>query len=222
MKNKLLLFFVIAFLFYGCAGAPVRKDTESKEEPAQKPSVSQQEQEMMSREAFNEILQISSSAEREEILPEMERKYLEIIGNYPDAPLAQESYYRLISIFLLDYYPPEFQKAEAHYADFLRKYPGSKFRYLVDLTLGTSYYKSKQWDKLLALVRPAYDNYLKKGSAGSPSLLFMFAEANFNLGFLDDAEAGYHAVVRLFPNFGDGVQSRARLNEISSKRKTVQ
>ncbi|MDO8282421.1 MAG: hypothetical protein Q7U10_07345 [Thermodesulfovibrionia bacterium] len=219
MKKIVISLIAFVFLLYGCATSPVKEMPVPEGGAARKSPIPQEEQETKSINVFRELLDMSASADdRDDVLLEMQKKYLEIINNYPDAPLAQESYYRLINILLTDYYPPEFVKAESHYNDFLKRYPRSKFKYLIDTTLGTYYLKSGQWEKLSVLARDAFDDYSKSGSAGSPTLLFMYAESNYNLNNLKEAEAGYNAVIRLFPNFGDGITSKARLEEMKSRK----
>lgn len=219
MKKTVIILITFVFLSYGCATSPIKEISGPDGGVARKSPMPQEEQETKSINVFRELLDISvSSTDGDEVLLEMQRKYLEIITNYPDAPLAQESYYRLITILLTDYDPPEFAKAESHYNDFIKKYPGSKFKYLIDTTLGTSYLRSRQWEKLSVITRDAFNDYSKSGSAGSPTLLFMYAESNYNLNNLKEAEAGYNAVIRLFPNFGDGITSKARLDEIKSRK----
>ncbi|MBI4826854.1 MAG: tetratricopeptide repeat protein [Nitrospirae bacterium] len=218
MKKTVIILIAFVLLSYGCATSPIKEISGPEGGAARRSPVPQEEQETKSINVFRELLDLSASdADRDEVLLEMQKKYLEIINNYPDAPLAQESYYRLITILLTDYYPPEFVKAESHYNDFIKRYPGSKFKYLVDTTLGTSYLKSGQWEKLSVLARDAFNDYSKSGSAGSPTLLFMYAESNYKLNNLKEAEAGYNAVIRLFPDFGDGITSKARLEEIKSR-----
>ncbi len=211
---------ISAFLFfYGCATSPVKEAAVPKGMPAKKTELSQEQQEHKSIELFHELLNISSSAKsRQEAVPLLEAKYLEIISEYPDAPLAQESYYRLISLFLNDHTPPEFASAEANYVDYVFRYPGSKFKFLVDLEFSRSYYRHQKWEELLALTKPAYAAYLKKGSFSNPTLIYMFAESSNNLGNKSDAEEAYKAVIRLFPDFPEGILSKPRLKEITRQK----
>lgn len=217
--KKTVITLIASFIFlYGCATSPVKEISATEGGAARRSPIPQEEQEAGSIDAFRELLEISSSSsDRGDVLVAMQDKYLEIIKNYPDAPLAQESYYRLITILLTDYYPPEFDRAESHYNDFIKKYPGSKFKYLIDTTLGTGYLKSRQWEKLSVLTKYALDDYTRSGKADSPTLLFMYAESNYNLNNINEAEAGYNAVIRLFPDFGDGIVSKARIEEIRSR-----
>jgi tetratricopeptide (TPR) repeat protein len=217
MKKQIISLLSLVFILYGCAGAPVKDGAGQVDGKVRKSPIPQEEQEMRSAEAFNDLLEItSSSPDRDSILPAIQNKYLEIINNYPDAPLAQESYYRLIGVFLKDYYPPDYKSAEQYYADFIRSYPDSKFKYLVNVDLGRSYFRSQQWEKLMVLTKYAFDDYKKKGSAGSPTLLFMYAESNYNLGNINEAEEAFRAILKMFPTFADGVRSQARLDEIEA------
>lgn len=219
MKKTFASLIVFVVLMYGCATSPVKDISVPEGGAARKSPIPQEEQETKSIDAFRELLHISSSSDGSaDVLLDMQKKYLEIINKYPDAPLAQESYYRLINLLLTDYYPPEFAKAESQYKNFIKQYPGSKYKYLIDTALGTSYYRSQQWEKLSVLTRDAFNDYLSSGTAGSPTLLFMYAESNYNLNNIKEAEAGYNAVVKLFPDFGNGITSKAKLEEIRSRK----
>ncbi|MFN3739328.1 MAG: hypothetical protein ACK4TF_01480 [Thermodesulfovibrionales bacterium] len=79
-----------------------------------------EEQEKKALEAFNKILELTETGSREEILPRLENAYLDIIKNYPVAPLAQESYWRLIVIYTREYNPPKTEEAEAAYKNFYK------------------------------------------------------------------------------------------------------
>ncbi|MCK4837829.1 MAG: hypothetical protein KAS94_03450, partial [Desulfobulbaceae bacterium] len=56
-------------------------------------------QQQESVELFKEIFKLSSEQNKTEQLERITELYSQIIQKYPDAPLAQESYFQLIGIF---------------------------------------------------------------------------------------------------------------------------
>ena len=173
------------------------------------------EREAGSLRVFSDALDlIQSSKDRKAVLPQVENLYKKIINDYYDTPLAQESYWRLISIYIDDYSPPAYEEAESLYQDFLNKYPGSPLRGFIAETLGKSYYKSAQWDKLLKVCTPAFKEYTEEGKRPKPSLMFMYAEANFNMGSVAEAERGYEIFLEVFPRAGNSIKAKTRLEEI--------
>ncbi len=217
MKANIIYIFLFIFLVSACATAPVEKVGERKPSSETK-ALSPAEQDARALVAFNEILTISQSSDsRWAALPQIEEKYNEIITKYPEASLAQESYWRLIAIYVNDYNPPAYDRAEALYSEFLKKYPQSDLRGFVDETLGISYYKNAEWDKLLKVCLPSYQKYIEEGKRPRPSLLFMYSEANFNLGNFPEAEKGYKILIDMFPRLNESVKAKARLEEIKKR-----
>lgn len=212
-------FTVIAFL---TACSTVQKTAVTGEPETTKPSVTvpdkvihPTEREAESLNIFSEALSlIESSTDRKTVLPQVEDLYMKIINEYPDAPLAQESYWRLISIYINDYEPPAYEKGESLYHDFLKGYPGSPLRGFIEENLGKSYYKNAKWDKLLEVCTPAFREYTEKGKKSKPSLLFMYAEAHFNMGNLAEAEKAYKIFLDVFPMVSESKKAKERLKDI--------
>jgi hypothetical protein len=120
-------------------------------------------------ETFNEILElVSSTTDRQKVLPQIEKRYAEIIRDYPGTPLAQECYWRLIMIYAEDYSPPEHEKAEQLYQEFVMRYPDSGLKGSIQETLGKSYYKNAEWNKLISLTSPEYAEHREKGKLPRP------------------------------------------------------
>ena len=117
-----------------------------------------------------------------------------------------------------DYSPPQYDKAEARYHEFLEKYPQSILRGMIDDTLGKSYYKSAEWNKLLELCTPAFKGYIEEGKQPRPTLLFMYSEANYHLDNFEEAEKGYEIVAELFPRLSEGMMSKKILEKIKKNR----
>jgi TolA-binding protein len=211
------IYILFIFLLSACATASVQKAKPTVEpEKVLTPA----EQEAKALEAFNNILTISrSSDERQAVLSKMEESYAQLIKDYPNAPLAQESYMRLIMIYVNDYSPPKYVKAEALYNEFLENYPGSVLKLRIDRALGISYYKNAEWDRLLKLSTPAFKKYTEEGKDPQPFLVLMYAEASFRLGNFEEAEKGYKIVIEHFPELNENKKAKARLEEIRKRKK---
>ncbi|MCX7793899.1 MAG: hypothetical protein N2257_05790 [Thermodesulfovibrionales bacterium] len=204
---------ILILLFFACA-TQVKKE-EVFEKP---PTLSKEEQERMALEAFNKILELTESGSREKILPKLERAYLEIINNYPQAPLAQESYWRLIIIYTRDYKPPKSEEAEKLYDKFIRLYPDSPFRKDIEDTIVRFYYNQQEWERLLALQIPYIKEYIKTGELKTPVHLFYYSEAKLGLGDIKEAEKGFRTIITLFPNSSEAMVAKKRLEEISLRK----
>lgn len=180
--------------------------------------MSQKEQDTRALELFEQISEIFSESDRKSALPKAEALYLRIISEYPDAALGQESYWRLVLICLRDYVPPQYEKAEAYYGAFMKKYPQSPFRYEIEDAISGSYYTDGKWDKIMAFYIPAVKRYIETGKLDRPHDIFFYAEAKFNLGDLVEAEKGYKIVVSLFPKSREGIFAAKRLDELVNKK----
>ncbi len=221
MKNKNYFIFLLLLFFciYSCATAPQIAEPEKPEEitpPAEiKKSPAPTEEETKSLELFTEVLElVESNDDRKSVLSKIEELYDKIIRLYPDAPLAQESYWKLITIYVDDYSPPDYEKAEVRYREFLEKYPGSFMRGFIEDTLGNSYYNNLEWNRLLKLSAPAYQEYVENGKQPRASMVFMYSEANYNLGNIEEARKGYEIVAKLFPKLIVGINSKKMLQKI--------
>jgi tetratricopeptide (TPR) repeat protein len=225
-KNALhIVCSVLTVIFvYSCATKPKRVETEKLREippvtgeadkvPAPK------KDETKSLELFSEVLElVESTADRKSVLPKIEELYNEIIEQYPDAPLAQESYWKLITIYVQDYSPPAYDRAKTRYEEFKNKYPQSFLQGFIEDTLGNSYYKNGEWDSLLELTMPSYREYVEKGKEPRASMMFMYSEAKYNMGFIEEAEEGYAIVAKLFPKLIVGIRSKKMLSIIEKIR----
>ena len=236
--NKINIYFFYILLFItlllaSCATVPktitmpeekAKEEEEKAKEKEVKPPVETKrivvhtEEETKSLDLFTQILDLLESTEdRQSVLQQMEELYEEIITEYPNAPLAQESYWKLITIYVENYSPPKYGEAESRYHEFLEKYPKSFFKGFIEDTLGNSYYKHAEWDKLLKLSTPTYQEYVEKGKQPMASLLFMYAEANNNLGNFIEAEKGYKIVIEMFPKLIVGIKSKVMLKKLKNR-----
>jgi tetratricopeptide (TPR) repeat protein len=218
--HLLLLVFVMS-LIYSCAAG--LKETEKAEEimlpPGEtKPAPTPTAEETKSLKLFTSVLElIESTDDRKSVLPKIEELYENIIREYPEAPLAQESYWKLITMYVEDYSPPAYDKAEIKYEEFVKNYPQSYIKGFIDDTLSNSYYKTADWNRLLKLSSLVYQEYLEKGKQPRASMMFMYSEANYNLGNIDEAAKGYNIVSKLFPKLIAGIKSKQMLEKINSK-----
>jgi TolA-binding protein len=144
----------------------------------------------------------------------METLYKRIIREYPDVPLAQESYWKLINIYVKDYSPPDYAKAEALFQEFLQKHERSPVRGLIEETLGKSYSKHAEWDRLLELCTYTYEAYASSGKRPRASLMYMYAEANHRIGNVSEAREGYKIVAELFPKLLVGRRALSNLENM--------
>lgn len=210
--GKIPVFILLTILVFACA-------PQVKREEAVKPiPLPREEQEKKALEAFNNILELTETGSREEILPRLEKAYIDIIKNYPEAPLAQESYWRLIVIYTRDYNPPKIEEAEAAYRDFINSFPDSPFRKEIEDTMVRFYYTQKLWEKLLNIQIPYIKEYIKTGELKTPVHLFYYSEAKYGLGDYKEAEKGFRTIVTLFPGSSEASVAKKRLEEISLKK----
>ena len=214
-----ILSIFLVFIFVRASVATSSEKTEdvvTSEETKKKPYSTEQEEKAY--ELFEEILTLTETSDIQAVLPQMEALYLRIIKEYPDIALAQESYWRLISLYVDKSTPPSYEKAEDLYNEFLKKYPGSVMKNLIEDTLSKSYYKNEKWDKLLKLCSPAFDEFNETGKLANPNPMFMCAEAKFNLGDIVEAEKAYKVVIELFPKSNRAATAKARLEEIKKRK----
>lgn len=181
-------------------------------------AMSVEEQDREAFKAFEKILELTGEGERTGILPQLEAAYHDIIRRYPKAHLAQESYLRLMLLYLTDFTPPAFAKAEGLREEYVLKYPDSPMRGLLDRTLAESYHKHEQWEKLLRFYMPSIRQSIETGKFPRVLDIFMFAEAKFGLNDLAEAEKGYKIVVADFAETKEGSFARKRLEEIKTRK----
>jgi tetratricopeptide (TPR) repeat protein len=217
MKRVNILFsiLIIVSLLSACATAPEQKPSDMI-----KPSIPLEEQKTLAMAKFNDILTLRESTHnRDAIRPELENLYLDLVTEYPDAPLAQESYWKLIEMYLKEYSPPEYDRAEELYGRFVQLYPEpGMMKIMIDRSLGIMYYKNREWERLLKLTAPLFRAYVDEDKRTAPFLLFSYAESNFQLRNFDDAEQGFKVVLKDFPDFSENRLSKARVTYIQRKR----
>ncbi|MEE9523996.1 MAG: hypothetical protein V3V59_04505 [Thermodesulfovibrionales bacterium] len=219
MKRTLLnmYMFILFASFLSCAGTKP-----SAEKEVEKPliveekevSLSFEEQKNGSLELFNKILELSKDDVRQANLDVIVGFYIRIINNYPDAPLAQESYMRLIGVYLRDYSPPREDEVMVLYRYFKSRYPESPLKNAIEDSISRHYYRKKKWDELENFVTPYIKEFIKTGELKKPNHLFYFSEAKFNKNNYKEAYKGYSIIIKKFPRSRDAKTSIQRLEVI--------
>ena len=212
--------FLFSFILSACTTPgvtqPEKKEVETPAEVA-KPQVYTKEQ-RETLDIFTQILEIYESAEnRQAAAQEAEVLYARIITEYPDTPLAQESYWKIITMSVRDYSPPDFDKAETFYNEFMAKYPGSVLKNAVNQTLINSYVRHAEWERLLKFCTPAFMEFKDEGKEPTPLVVYMYSEANYRLGNITEAEEGFKAAMELYPTISYGKMAKKRFEEIGRK-----
>ncbi|MBI4698948.1 MAG: hypothetical protein HY758_08605 [Nitrospirae bacterium] len=141
MRQKTYVFAVISLIsLLACFSSfPAHAASYSKSLPPE-------EQEQKALETFNSILSLSGSTdERDAVVKKREEKYSEIIYLYPKASVVEESYWRLIMIYLEDHYPRDYIKAETLFREFRGKHPDSPLENLIAESLAGSYYQDRMY-----------------------------------------------------------------------------
>lgn len=211
----------LALFGASCASSPGKADRTSPHEEVEASGSGEHaknatEEEKISLALFREILDIvHSTDDRQKVLPDIISQYQKIIREHPDVPLAQESYWKLITIYLDDYSPPDYEEAERLYREFLVKYPDSFFKNIIEDTLAKSYYKNEKWTRLLSLTAPVYHEYQETNNRSRGPFLFMYAEAQYNLGNREEAEKVYRTVMEVYPGTTMGMKSREMLEKLA-------
>ncbi len=214
-KTRNFINIFLVFLLSACATTLV------EEKVIVKPltPVLQKEREVKAFEKFNEILKVSrSSKNRTEVRPKLEDLYTQLIEDFPEVPLAQESYWKLIEIYVNEYSPTAYEKAEEIYSKFQENYPQSAARVFLVKTLSFSYYKNKKWEQLLKITEPVFKGYLDGKDPLWVPLIFMYAESNFWLNNYTDAEKAFEILLEKFPQFKDNKLAEARIIYIQRNR----
>lgn len=180
-------------------------------------TLSKEEQSKKALEVFNKILDISQIEERSAAVNKMTAMYRQIIDEYPDAPLAQESYWRLIEMNLRDFSPPRMKESMNLYDEFLARYKESPILNAIETTFERYFYNNKLWQDLLDFVEPKVEYFINTGKITSPTFMFLHAEAKRNLGDSEEAIKAFKIVIRYFPETKDAKVSSERLKELTEK-----
>jgi tetratricopeptide (TPR) repeat protein len=221
MEKIFFLLFLSIFLSASCKGSPpVRQNSDSaKNDLVQSQGnerLSRDEQQKQALEVFNRILSISQSADNNGVRDRIADLYGQIIHEYPDAPLTQESYSRLIELYLKNYVPPRNGEALILYREFITKYPDSPLRNPVEGAFEQFYYAAGLWDDLLHFEEPAVKDFISTEKISNPDSMFFYSEAKYNLSDYREAYKGYKIVIKFFPESPDAKKARERIVQIKN------
>lgn len=220
MKNTWFVrWFIVTLIFIATlANGPEFASSDVKKAPAlvavsdaKEPLLPRAEQEKKANALFQEIFKLAQEEERTANLPGMIGLYQEIINKYPEAPLAQESYWRLIEIDLRDFSPPRNDKALGLFDEFRTKYPDSPLMKVVQGTMARAFYLAGNWRELLAVVNPASEEINAPKEFQQPLSIFYYSEAKFHLNDSGEAARGYQAIIKNFPDFQGTKTARERM-----------
>jgi len=182
--------------------------------PEKEAPLSKEEQQKRSVELFRRIFDLSRSNDRPAHLNQMMDLYYQIIEHYPDAPLAQESYWRLIEICFKDFQPPKKDKALSLYKEFQGRYPDSPLKNVVNFTMTRLLYLNGFWNDLLAFTSPGKEDFSNPKASRSPLPIFFYSEAKFHLNDFQEASRGYRAILEYFPDSHMAVTAGKRMEDI--------
>lgn len=201
------IFIVSLFLFSSCVTYKEAKPVEDKKPPeiSEKKELTPQEQDVKAIGLFEKVLD-ASLEDREKAIPSMIKYYEDIIRCCPDAPITQECYWRLIEMYLYDIKPPEIEKAKLLNDQFLVRYSDSAIKNFIEDSFMKFFYQKGLWERLLTL--PKVKEALTSGNSYH---LFLYSEANFNLGRIKEAEGGYKRIIEKAPNSQEAVIAKKRL-----------
>ena len=223
MKNTwLICWFTISLVLVAVMDiGPATASSDAKKTPTpasvsktKEPLLPRPEQEKKANALFQEIFKLAQEGERTANLPRIIELYQEIINKYPEAPLAQESYWRLIEINLRDFSPPRNDKALGLFDEFRAKYPDSPLMKVVQGTMARTFYLAGNWQELLAVVGTASEEINAPKEVQRPLTIFYYSEAKFHLNDPGEAARGFRALIRNFPDFQGSKTASERIAAI--------
>jgi hypothetical protein len=209
---------LMVLLAFSCA-PKIKEPLPSPEPPGKK--LSANEQNTLAMLEYEEILEKITGRGKHNMLPELEESYRDVISRYPEAYLAQESYWRLVEMNLINYNPPRLDKAEQIRNEFLAKYPNSRMTRIIDDSLVRFYHRKKYWKRLLNICSYYARKYMETKKLESPLFMFYYAEAKLNLKDFVEAEKAYRIVTRLFPGSHEARIAKEQIREIKMSQRTT-
>ena len=142
-------------------------------------------------------------------LETIERLYLEVIEKAPDTDEAQESHWRLASLYLQAYDAPKYPEARAILEQFLARYPESEGVEVVKPALGFIYEELEDWPAAAA----TYGEFVESAD-GAPEVIaeygYSYAKALQNAGRKDDAAVWYRRFLEVVSDPDDLRVQKAR------------
>jgi len=207
MIKRLILLCLIPAMLVSCKSAPVDQSG---------PVMTVTEQEEKAMERFKTLLDETRELDRSDAMPLILEGYREVMDKYPDSFLAEESYFRMMTIALHEVYPPKEEEAENLYNEYFRRYKHPQMGMAMNGELARYYYKEMKWEKLAKFTTPFMREYVKSGKYGDTVFLFLYTEAKFHLKDYDEARKGYQIIKRNSAGTRDADIAEQRLEYIRS------
>jgi len=193
--------------------------TDTNSTPKEEGRLSKKEQQKRATEVFHQIFKLSrNNKKRAGNLEQMIALYTQIITHYPDVPLAQESYWRLIEMFFRDFNPPKKDQALTLYKEYGNRYPDSPLRRAVKGTMTRLLYLNKYWNELLVFTSVCAEDFDDPKRLKSPLPLFYYSEAKLHLNDFKESSRGYEVIVNYFPDSRMARTAKKRMAEIKGKK----
>jgi tetratricopeptide (TPR) repeat protein len=177
-------------------------------------NLSLEEQIRLSSKEFIKIYELSQGKDRSANLEQIITLYYRIINQYPDAPLAEESYWHLIKIMLNEFQPARKSEALELYNTFVANSPDSFLINIAADSLMRFYYRNKLWHDLLEMTAPYINEMKTVAVLETPVPIFLYAEASYHLDDLQEAARGYELILKYFPDTLMARITRPRMVEI--------
>jgi TolA-binding protein len=203
-------------VLFACATTPPAEESPPAEEKTA--ALTPEEQDKRAMKAYENILALAENQRRSQILPQLEQAHLNVIEQYPDSYFAQESYLMLIRSYLVDYYPPRWEKAESLYRRYMERYPEPKLNDTITYYIARAYYMHGKWQELAVFTIPFMKRYVEKGTSPAPAHLFYYSEAMYHTRDYREAEKGYRLILRNYPDTKEAEISKTRLDDMKNKR----
>lgn len=204
-------------LLISCVSAPVESPKK------QKSDIPIELQEEVALEKYNDILQVVLTTPIDKMGAVLNDRYMEIIRDYPDSFYAEESYFRLMQSRIKYFWPPDFDGAEKHYAEYIRNYPKSeRIVNLMNDYMVRTYYYYEQWSRMVTFLQPYLKNYIATGDAKPVHFMYYYSIAKFKLKDYEEARKGFDIVINQFPGSAEARNSAERLKDIDAAEKQIQ
>jgi TolA-binding protein len=174
------------------------------------------EQEEKAMQLFTQVLEDTRELTRPDAMPIIKKGFYETIEKYPDSFLAEESYYRLMTINLREVYPPKEEEAEEIYREYFKNYKNPRIGMTMTSDLARFYYDYQRWEKLAKFTTPFMREYVKSGKYGDTVFIFLYTEAKFYLKDYEEARKGYQIMKKNFAGTRNAEMAEKRLEYIKS------
>lgn len=194
-------------LIVSCATAP---DTKGQKSPL--PIADQEE---MSIQKYNDILELTANANELEVAPKLQEQYRQLIKDYPDSFYAEESYFRLMKHSIKYSWPPNIEAAEGYYMEYVKNYEKPRLLNVMNDYMVRTYYFYEEWTRLVNFLQPYVKHYIETGDAKPVHFMYYYSVAKLNLKEYDEARRGFETVIELFPGSNEATIAHEKLKELN-------